>query len=88
MPMMMEQFSCAAGDVAQSVQTPVTGTLPRGVFLVHVRFIWSWQTDGNGFFKLWKWCVYVCVYLHNFLFLNQQSLKRKQSSRKGEGALC
>lgn len=52
MPMMMEQFSCAAGDVAQSLQTPVTGTLPLGHFLVHIRFIWSWQTDGNSFFKL------------------------------------
>lgn len=37
--MVMEQFSCAAGDVAQFVQTPMTGMVVHGDFLFHIRFM-------------------------------------------------
>lgn len=38
MPMMMEQISCAAGDVAQFVQTPVTAAVVHSHFLFRIRF--------------------------------------------------
>lgn len=65
MPMMMEQFSCAAGDVAQFQARLSAATFTSG----------SWQTDGNSFFKLWS-CDFTELFFF-FFFFKSAVLKKK-----------
>lgn len=63
MPMTMEQFSCAAGDVAQCVHTPVTGTVANGDLLFRIPFM-------ANFSKLWLWCDFTELF---YVFFSQIS---------------